>query len=62
VLLVGKKKLLNRVLLPGWVFKALHVRIVEMGGTWPALFLLERRPVPAVPRAAPAQANPASRD
>lgn len=62
VLLVGKKKLLNRVLLPGWVFKALHVRIVEMGGTWPALFLLERRPVPAVPRAAPPQANPASRD
>jgi malonyl-CoA/methylmalonyl-CoA synthetase len=62
VLLVGKKKLLNRVLLPGWVFKALHVRIVEMGGTWPALFLLERRDVPPIPRAVAPPANPASRD
>ena len=53
VLLVGKRKVLNRVVVPNWLFRTVHVRIVEMGGAWPALFLLEREARPAPPRPAP---------
>ena len=53
VLLVGKRKVLNRVVAPNPCFDIVHVRIVEMGGAWPALFVLERQDVPAPPRDEP---------